>query len=158
MRRHLTSGEIDLATSMFGKAISYAPVTVNLRRWFPFQPANVVMAPDGHLWINPKGKLWSEDYSRENLKLQALFLHELTHVLQTQERGRYYLLLMRHPFCRYDYKVQPGRPFGRYGLEQQAEIVRHLFLARNGLIAEGAPPREVLESIVPFKSGQGVTP
>jgi hypothetical protein len=151
MRRHLTEGEIALARTIFGDAIDYAPVTVNRRRWFPFQPANVVMAPDGHIWINPKGGLWSEDYCREPLKIQALFLHELTHVLQTQERGRFYLLLMRHPFCRYRYTVTPGRPFRRYGLEQQAEIVRHLFLLRNGLIPAGAPPMEILEKIVPFK-------
>lgn len=150
MRRHLTDGEIALAKSMFGDAIDYAPVTVNRRRWFPFQPANVVMAPDGHIWVNPRGKMWSDDYSREDLPLQALFLHELTHVLQTQKRGRYYLLLMRHPFCRYRYMVKPGRPFCRYGIEQQAELVRHLFLARHGLVAEGAAPRDVLEEIVPF--------
>lgn len=152
MRRHLTEGEIALARTIFGDAIDYAPVTVNRRRWFPLQPANIVMAPDGHIWINPKGKLWSEDYSREPLTTQALFLHELTHVLQTQQRGRFYLLLMRHPFCRYHYTVKPGRPFCRYGLEQQAEIVRHLFLLRNDLIPAGAPAMKILEEIVPFKA------
>jgi hypothetical protein len=150
MRRHLTMSEIALAETIFGDAIDYAPVTVNRRRWFPFQPANVVMAPDGHIWINPRGKLWSEDYAREDLPIQALFLHELTHVLQTQERGRFYLLLMRHPFCRYRDRVKPGQPFRRYGLEQQAEIVRHVFLLRHGLTTAGAAPLDVLEEILPF--------
>ena len=53
----------------------------------------------------------------------------MTHVWQAQTRGRFYLPLMRHPFCRYAYELVDGRPFGRYGLEQQAEIVRHRFLA-----------------------------
>jgi hypothetical protein len=150
MRRHLTQGEIELARSIFADAIDYAPVTVNRRRWFPFQPANIVMAPDGHIWINPRGTLWSDDYSREDLPIQALFVHEMTHVLQTQQRGRFYLLLMRHPFCRYRYEVKPGRPFHRYGLEQQAEIVRHVFLLRRGLAPGGAPPLEMLERILPF--------
>jgi hypothetical protein len=39
-----------------------------------------------------------------------------------------FLPLRRHPFCRYDYVLEPGKPFARYGLEQQAEIARHAFL------------------------------
>jgi hypothetical protein len=57
---------------------------------------------------------------------------EMTHVWQAQTRGRFYLPLMRHPFCRYSYDLRPDRPFGSYGLEQQAEIVRHAFLAEKG--------------------------
>jgi len=54
---------------------------------------------------------------------------------------------MRHPFCRYDYRLKEGRPFDRYGLEQQAEIVRHLFLAARGAPFEIVPPR----SLLPFE-------
>ena len=57
----------------------------------------------------------------------------MTHVWQTQTRGRFYLPLMRHPFCRYAYELVPDKPFDRYGLEQQAEIVRHAFLAARGV-------------------------
>ena len=49
----------------------------------------------------------------------------MTHVWQAQTSGRFYLPLMRHPFCRYGYRLKPGKPFERYGLEQQAEIVAH---------------------------------
>lgn len=35
---------------------------------------------------------------------------------------------MRHPFCRYGYSLSPGKPFARYGIEQQAEIVRRAFI------------------------------
>jgi hypothetical protein len=60
------------------------------------------------------------------------------------------LVLRRHPFCRYDYAIQPGRAFHRYGIEQQAEIVRHWFLLRNGVQVPGAPHVRVYDGIVPF--------
>src|SRR5918993_665283 len=75
---------------------------------------------------------------------QGLFIHEMTHVWQTQTRGRFYLPLMRHPFCRYSYTIEEGRPFDRYGLEQQAEIVRHAFLAERGVRLASIPPRSLL--------------
>ena len=38
----------------------------------------------------------------------------------------------------------------RYGIEQQAEIVRHAFLLRNGGKVAGAPLVSVYEDILPF--------
>lgn len=128
--RPLTHSEIDLATSLFGEAVDYDQVRVHRRKWFPLQPRGAIMAPDGHLWIHPDSDLWSEDYARERLSLQGLFAHEMTHVWQAQTRGRWYLPLMRHPFCRYAYSFKPGRRFDLYGIEQQGEIVRDIFLAR----------------------------
>ncbi len=130
--RPLTSGEIELARSVFGDAIDYARVKLVRRKWWPFQPRGIVMAPTGNIHFHPDGPLWSEDFSKERLSLQGLFIHEMTHVWQTQTRGRFYLVLMRHPFCRYGYHIIDDRPFGRYGLEQQAELVRHRFLADRG--------------------------
>lgn len=148
--RPLTQSERSLAASLFGSAIDYDPVRIHRSRWFPFQPRNVLMAPTGHVHVHPASPLWSEDYGAERLALQALFLHELCHVWQSQTRGRYYLPLMRHPFCRYSYTIRPGWPLARYGLEQQAEIVRHVFLLRNRHPVPGAPPLAQLESILPF--------
>ena len=51
---------------------------------------------------------------------------------------------MRHPFARYRYTLKEGRPFERYGLEQQAEIVRHAFLAKNGVRIVAPPPPGLL--------------
>ena len=150
MIRPLTPGEITLARTVFGDAIDYAPVTIRRAKWFPFQPRETIMAPCGHIHLHPKSSLWSEDYAAERLTLQALFLHELTHVWQAQQRGRYYLPLMRHPFCRYHYSICAGWRFERYGLEQQAELVRHTFLLRHGHQPRGAPALATLESIIPF--------
>jgi hypothetical protein len=142
--RPLTSGEIELAKSIFGDAIDYGRVRMVHRKWWPFQPKGIVMAPTGNIHFHPKSPRWSEDFSRENLSLQGMFIHEMTHVWQAQTRGRFYLPLMRHPFCRYSYRLIEGRSFDRYGLEQQAEMVRHRFLADRGLATAALPPRNFL--------------
>lgn len=149
--RRLTEGERALAASMFGSAIDYDPVRIHRRKYWPLHPKRAIMAPDGHIWVHPWGALWSDDYSSASLSLQGLFIHEMTHVWQAQKRGKYYLPLMRHPFCRYAYTVRLGWPFDRYGLEQQAEIVRHVFLLRNAKSFPGAPALAQLESILPFQ-------
>jgi hypothetical protein len=102
------------------------------------------MAPMGNIYFHPEGGVWSEDFSKEPLGRQGFFIHEMTHVWQAQTKGRFYLPLMRHPFCRYAYELTPGKPFNRYGLEQQAEIVAHRFLADRGATPPHCPPRELL--------------
>lgn len=151
--RPLTDGERALARSVFGLAIDLTPVRVHRRRWFPLQPKNVAMAPSGHIHFHPKGELWCEDFAAAPLNRQGLFIHELTHVWQAQRMGRFYLVLMRHPFCRYSYSLKPGWPLARYGIEQQAEIVRHAFLLRRGAAVPGAPPLAQYETILPFRAG-----
>ena len=130
--RPLTTGEIALARTMFEDAIDYDRVRMIRRRWWPFQPRGIVMAPTGNIHFHPDDPNWRDDFSAAPLSLQGLFIHEMTHVWQAQKGGRWFLPLMRHPFCRYAYTYREGRPFGRYGLEQQAEIVRHLFLLGRG--------------------------
>jgi len=151
--RALTGGEIDLARSVFSEAIDYSQVRMIRRKWWPLQPRNTIMAPSGNLHFHPKGNEWSDDFSKEPIPLQGLFIHEMTHVWQAQRRGRFYLVLMRHPFCRYDYAVRAGWPLERYGLEQQAEIVSHAFLMRRGMGVPGVPARAQLETILPFRPG-----
>ena len=142
--RPLTTGEIALARSVFGDAIDYSKVKMVKRRWWPLQPRSAAMAPTGNIHFHPHGDLWSDDFAAEPLHRQGLFIHELTHVWQAQTRGRFYLPLMRHPFCRYRYAIDEGKPFGRYGLEQQEEIVRHSFLAQHGFPLPHPPPRSLL--------------
>ena len=148
--RPLTPGERKIVAFMFGDAIDPEAVEIRHRRWWPFQPRNVLMAPCGHLHVPAESDLWSEDYSAEDVKLQGLFVHEMTHVWQAQAKGRFYLPLMRHPFCLYSYALKPGRPFEYYGIEQQAEIVRHAFVQRLGWTDFGAPPLAALEKLLPF--------
>lgn len=147
--RPLTVAERALAASMFGDAIDYDAVRIHRRKWWPFQPRRITMAPDGHIWLHPRGDLWCEDFCAQALHAQGLFIHEMTHVWQHQ-RG-IWLPLARHPFCRYSYSLKPGRPLRRYGLEQQAEIVRHAFLLKQGAHVPGAPPLAQYETLLPFR-------
>jgi hypothetical protein len=148
--RRLTAAERALVASVFGEAVDPDPVRLHHRRWWFFQPDNVVMAPDGDIWIPPRSASWRDCYASAGLPMQALFVHEMTHVLQTQQHGRWYLPLMRHPFCRYDYRIEEGRPFDRYGIEQQAEIVADAHMIRAGIAMIGKPPLAVYEALLPF--------
>lgn len=143
--RGLTKGEVELARSMFGDAINYARVRLIRGKWWPFQPGNAAMAPMGNIYFHPKNGGWSNDFSKEGLHRQGFFIHEMTHVWQAQSKGRFYLILMRHPFCRYSYQLRSGKKFGDYGIEQQAELVRHRFLANRGVSLRVTPPIDLIE-------------
>ena len=106
------------------------------------------MAPDGHLWFHPRGSLYCENFCVRDWPAQGLFIHEMVHVWQHQHGLN--LVLRRHPFCRYDYALKPGWRLARYGIEQQAEIVRHVFLLRQGVVVPGAPPLAQYQGILPF--------
>ncbi|MDF0488781.1 vgr related protein [Sphingomonas sp. H39-1-10] len=146
--RPLTDGEIALARGVFGDAIDYAPVRIVLGKWAFFQPRDTVMAPRGHIHFHPKGTAYRDDFSRAPLGAQALFIHEMVHVWQHQ--CGLFLPIRRHPFSRYHYAIRPGLPFARYGIEQQAEIVRHAFVLRHGGRVIGAAALDVYEGMLPF--------
>jgi hypothetical protein len=146
----LTIGEIALARSVFGDAIDYAPVRVKRRKFFLFHPKGVTMAPMGHLHFHPLAAHYCDDFAAASLAKQAHFIHEMVHVWQAQTRGRWYLVTRRHPWCQYDYAIKPGWKLEQYGIEQQAEIVRHVFLMRKGAQVAGAPSLEAYEAILPF--------
>lgn len=106
------------------------------------------MAPLGHIHFHPKATRYTTDFGGASLGLQGLFIHEMVHVWQHQ-KGMF-LPLQRHPFCRYDYVIKPGQPLEKYGIEQQAEIVRHAFLIREKAKVPGAPALETYRSILNF--------
>jgi len=145
--RALTAREIDLARGIFGDAIRYDVVRVHNRKWWWFHPRRVTMAPDGHLWFHPKSKLFCDDFCESSIGLQGHFIHEMTHVWQHQKG--IFLPLKRHPFCRYSYSLKPGQRLEDYGLEQQAEILRHIFLLRHGEKVPGAPPLSQYDGLLP---------
>ncbi|MEO9468785.1 vgr related protein [Parasphingorhabdus sp.] len=146
--RPLTRTEIALCETVFGQAIDYRLVRIFNRKWWPFQPRRITMAPDGNLWFHPKSGLFRADFAQAELHLQGLFIHEMVHVWQHQ--SGVFLPLARHPFCRYDYELVIDKPFGSYNVEQQAEIVRHIFLLRNGAQLQNGLLLAELESLDPF--------
>lgn len=148
--RLLTEPERALARGMFGDAIDLDTVRLHRKKWFPFQPRKVTMAPRGAIHFHPKGDAYCECFASNTIGWQGHLIHELVHVWQHQRGVN--LVLRRHPFCRYSYSIKPGWTLDRYGIEQQAEIVRHTFLLRHGVVIPGAPPLATLESILPFRT------
>ncbi|MBX3595642.1 vgr related protein [Sphingomonas sp.] len=146
--RPLTPGEIALARSVFGDAIDYAAARIAHRKWAFFQPRRVTMAPMGCIHFHPRGDAYRDDFATAPVALQAHLIHELTHVWQHQQGV--FLPLRRHPFSRYGYALKPGWTLTRYGIEQQAEIVRHVFLLTRGVMVPGAPPLAQYRGILPF--------
>ena len=146
----MSEGEVALARSVFGRAIDYSKVRIRRRKWFPFQPRRITMAPRGHLHFHPLGEHYCDDFSLVSPVRQGLFIHEMTHIWQTQALGEWYLLLNRHPVCRYGYRLKPGWKLEQYGIEQQAEIVRHAFLLRSGVRIAGVANAAAYDLLVDF--------
>ncbi|MFC3440739.1 vgr related protein [Sphingobium rhizovicinum] len=149
--RPLSAAEIAMARGMFGDAIDYGAVRIVRRKWAFFQPRTVTMAPRGAIHFHPRGDAYCDCFASADRSWQGHLIHELVHVWQYQQGVN--LILRRHPFCRYSYTIRPGWTLDRYGIEQQAEIVRHVFLLRQGATIAGAPPLPTLESILPFRPG-----
>ena len=148
--RPLTLGELALVHEVFGSAIDPARVMIRRRKWFVFHPRNVTMAPTGHLHFHPSGENYCDDFSEASPASQGHFIHEMTHVWQSQTRGRWYVPLLGAVQRKYAYTLKPGKPLTSYGIEQQAEIVAHAFMLRRGWKVLGAPPLAALEVLLPF--------
>jgi hypothetical protein len=135
---------------VFGSAIDYARITIVRRKWYPLQPKRITMTPRGHIHFHPQSDNYCDDFAGADWGRKGLLVHELTHAWQTQSRGEWYLVLHRHPLCRYDYSLKPGWMLERYGIEQQAEIVRHAFLLRHGVRVPGIGDPATYDLLVNF--------
>jgi hypothetical protein len=113
------------------------------------------MAPRGHIHFHPEGEAYCEDFSQVALHRQGHFIHEMVHVWQVQTRGPWFLLMRRMPWARYDYSLKPGWRLEQYGIEQQAEIVRHAFLLRNGAKVAGVADKSAYDLLVSFPEATG---
>ena len=58
------------------------------------------------------------------------------------------------PWARYDYSLRPGWPLTKYGIEQQAEIVKHAFWLRNGVRVAGVNDAKAYDLLVSFPGTQ----
>ncbi|MEP2736429.1 MAG: vgr related protein [Erythrobacter sp.] len=116
------------------------------------------MAPRGHLHFHPKGNGYCDDFSTENIFRQGHFIHEMVHIWQAQVKGSWYLVLNRMPWAPYHYALKPGWPLEKYGIEQQAEIVKHAFWLRNGLKVAGVSDPSAYELLANFPGATGTKP
>lgn len=135
--RALTHREITLASTVFGNLIDYQQVRIWNTPFLPWQPVGMFMAPTGAIFVNPEN--YSLDYAQESLIYQAVFIHEMTHILQYQQglsvllRGAilqtvYYLSLKC--YNPYAYTLQKQKAFSDYNIEQQGDIARDIFLGK----------------------------
>lgn len=134
--RPLTEGERALAREIFGEALDLDRPRIFGRCFLPLgQPRGLAMAPNGNIYFHPQDHV--PDFARANLHRQGWFLHELTHVWQHQRGVKVWL----RGLCdrRYRYlPLRPGKPFERYGIEQQGDMVQDYFMLLRG--CAGASP------------------
>lgn len=138
--RGLTQGEIAMSRLVFGDAIDYSKVRIHNREylWFGLQPDDTAMAPNGHIYFNPK--YFKEDFSSSPLSDQMWLIHEMTHVWQHQLgypvkwRGALRMGLS------YKYKLEPGRTLGDFNMEAQGNILADYYVLKfkglPGMLAE----------------------
>ncbi len=150
-KRKLTSGEIALATSIFGKSIDYDKVHIHNHGYVFFQPKHSGMTPKGNLYMKGK-RAQSKDYSLEPEATKGFFIHEMVHVWQHQ-------LKVLNPTCAaikenfrhwfnylkaYKYTLEEKKDLLEYRIEQQASIIQEYYYLRvankPGLIEEVSNP------------------
>lgn len=142
--RRLTTGEITLAKSVFGDSIDYARVRIHDTRVLPtwLQNPHRAMALLNNLSF--PGTSASADFSRETPQRQALFIHEMTHVWQHQNRVLSTLLSfigdrLRNPFSQaaaYRHLLMEQKDLTQYRMEPQACIIQdHFLLSRFNISA-----------------------
>ncbi len=135
-RRGLTDGEIKLARSVFAGAIDYKAVRV-YDRGYAFVNALGNMSYQGNIYL-PGG--FCRDFSVAALPEQRLFIHEMVHVWQHQNKLLNLAVAavreaVRHRFQyakAYLFRLEAGRDLLDYGMEQQAAVIEEYFLRRHG--------------------------
>lgn len=142
-KRALTEGEIALGRSVFGDEIDWPAVRLYQTRPLGFG----AMVPLGRTIVFSKWRA-ARDFVAASLDEQGWFVHELMHVWQAK-RGVVLAGAKLGALGKgaYIYKKRTGVKLHRYNIERQAEIARHLFLARSGFEERGMPDKSWLEAI-----------
>lgn len=142
-RRPLTATERALGKSVFAYEIGWARIRIAQAPFLGFS----AMVPFGHTIVFSSWKA-PHDFADVDAAEQGWFIHELAHCWQAA-RG---VVLAGAKLgalgsSAYRYEAKPDASFGNYNIESQAEIVRHLFLARVGAEEAGQPDRAWLEAV-----------
>jgi hypothetical protein len=137
--RPLTSGEIDMSEAIFGNSIDYTKVTVtdggSIGIDFTGQDGATARAfvRSSSIFFDSDG--YSNDFSGTDIFNKGVFVHEMTHVFQTQngidpDNIEVELDLAENggnPYGVYEYKTDPNKGFLDYNNEQQAEIAKDYY-------------------------------
>ncbi len=143
--RGLTAGEIALARSVFGESIRLDEVQLKTAWWVL---KNYAVSPNGNIYFNPVD--WIIDFSDAPLAKQSWLIHELTHIWQLQQG----LKVVRGALIdrRYDYVLETGKSFFKYGIEQQARMVQDYFVRQ-----QRGQDCQALEACIPFLTVNPIT-
>jgi type VI secretion system secreted protein VgrG len=132
--RRLTPGEIKLARSVFGDSIEYKNVHIS-NKSIPFvQPENAAMTLMSDILMHNH---YREDYSTAPAQARGLFIHEMTHVWQAQNKVKLPVtaalgLQLKNRFnyqAAYPFLLDKKKDLTDYNLEQQASILQEYYLA-----------------------------
>ena len=136
--RFLTAGETALAQSVFGNSIRLGEVQLKTAWWVL---KNYAVSPNGNIYFNSAD--WVTDFSQATLSKQSWLIHELTHVWQLQQGLR----VVRGALIdrRYNYVLETGKSFFKYGIEQQARMVQDYFIRH-----QRGQDCQDLENCIPF--------
>ena len=128
--RRLTEGERALSAEMFGPALDARRVRILA---FPLWSRAFVAGPGLIVW---PARWAPTDFAAPNIPLsvQAVFVHELTHVWQAQHGVMLLLAKLKagDRAASYAYSLDAGPGFAQMNIEQQAMVVEHAFLAKRG--------------------------
>ena len=126
--RRLTDAERAIAAEVFKGSLQAGRVRLLAA---PVWPRAFVAGPRLMVWP-AAGAL--RDFGRAPLRLQAVFVHELTHVWQAQ-RGVFLPIAKLRAGdspAAYAYDLTGARAFADLNIEQQAMAVQHAFLTLRG--------------------------
>jgi hypothetical protein len=139
--RRLGAAETALARGVYGDEIDWPRVRIMQIPPLGF----AAMVPFGSE-ILYSGAPARRDFASAPLAEQGLFIHELAHVWQAR-CGVVLAFAKLSALGRAAYRYEPraGARFADYNIERQAEIARHLFLARAG--AQTPAARDWLEEV-----------
>ena len=138
--RRLTAGEVALGRTVFGDEIAWSKIRIRQAPSLGFG----AMVPIGRTIVFSKWRA-AHDFSAASLWDQGWFVHELTHVWQAA-RGVVLAAAKLNALGKGAYAYKPKTPkLSGYNIECQAEIARHLFLARANAPEAGAPSQQWLE-------------
>src|SRR5262245_18567852 len=149
--RSLTSGERDIARSVFGSSINLDSIRISNDAFVPFQDRT--MTPNGNIYW-PSGYGYMDDFSTGNAAIRGTFVHELTHSWQYQNgvnvalegaglQFKYFLGENVYDIS----KVTRDTQFNQLNIEQQGEIAKYLYLTREGLPPNDAQSFETYDRI-----------
>lgn len=138
--RRLTVGESALADEAFGELLDLGRIRFLPAPW-PLDRAFVPGRWFGRDWIVWPHQTLPADIALAPLRLQALLIHELTHVWQAQQGVNLLTGKIRAGDRRssYEYPVGMDCDWGGLNIEQQAMVVEHRFRLTRGQPAPADP-------------------